>query len=655
MQFILIENPAKSQNAPVTTCANISAPGPGAISVPVTVTGFSDIGAISLSLDYDHTVVQFLSATPNPLFPTMAFGEADLGNGTYRIIIGWFGPGKFLTDGSTLFTINFSYNAGSTVLAWYDDGSSCEYADGDYNVLNDIPTVDYYINGIVCGMIMAPDTIIGPDTLCQGTQGATYSILPLENATGYIWTVPEGALIINGQGTNLIIVDYSLQAVSGNITVSGSNACGNGPATQLPVTVNALPVANAGNDFTINYGTSTMLEAAPGGSGSFSYHWSPEELLLDPDMQNPQTVIMTSTTIFQLIVTSLDSQCQASDEVTLSITGGPLNVNPLALPAFICQGGSSQLFANAGGGSENYTYLWTSNPPGNPPWSSDLPNPVVSPEIQTLYLVQVNDGFTTVSGSTEIEVNMLPTATISGGDSLCGPDAITILPVNLTGTPPWNFIYNISFPFGNTSVYVYNQQTTPYNIIANETGNYTVTYVEDNQCNGPTYGSARVDIFPIPATPEITIEGLLLTSSLCCGNQWYLNNNPITGATGHTYIVTESGAYSDIVTLNGCSSDTSEILDVIVSIPEVQDDAVMIFPNPASDWVIIRTIAKESGKIRIRLLSIDGRLVREEQFFSNANGDHILDLNHLKEGLYLMQLQTRHKNRVIKLQINPNN
>ena len=62
----------------------------------------------------------------------------------------------------------------------------------------------------------------------------------------YAWTVPTGATIISGSTTSSITVNYSVTAVSGNITVNGINSCGNGTTSAAyTVTVNPLP-ANAG-------------------------------------------------------------------------------------------------------------------------------------------------------------------------------------------------------------------------------------------------------------------------------------------------------------------------------------------------------------------------------------------------------------------------
>ena len=54
--------------------------------------------------------------------------------------------------------------------------------------------------------------------------------------------------------------------------------------------------------------------------------------------------------------------------------------SPTALPDVICAGDTATLFANASGGSGNYTYSWTCFPPGDTIWSSNIENPVVFPE-----------------------------------------------------------------------------------------------------------------------------------------------------------------------------------------------------------------------------------------------------------------------------------
>ena len=155
---------------PITTAATIGGALPGSITVPITVTNFNNIGAISLSLDYDYSVLHFIQGTPNPQLPSFTIIDNDLGTGYHRLIMGWFGSGISLPNGSAIMTISFTYISGITTLAWFDNGSSCEYGDANYNVLNDIPQSTYYIDGYVCGGIGNPGTITGSNVVCQGRQ-----------------------------------------------------------------------------------------------------------------------------------------------------------------------------------------------------------------------------------------------------------------------------------------------------------------------------------------------------------------------------------------------------------------------------------------------------------------------------------------------------
>ena len=638
---------SEAQNAPVTTIANVGNALPGQVVVPITVSGFISIGACSLSFDYPYAGLHFVQGAPNPLLAGFAIGDQDMGNGKHRITMGWFGSGVSLANGSVIMTVIFNYITGINALEFNDNGPSCEYADANYNVLNDVPQSTYYLNGTVCGGPASPGTITGNTAVCQGQTGVGYSVYPVMNATSYNWTVPSGATIMSGNNTNAISVDFSPSAASGIITVTGSNVCGSGPSSQLPINVTPLPIANAGSDITIAYGTSTILNAASGGSGSFNYHWSPETLLVNPDLQNPQTLNLTASTVFTLLVTNLNSLCQNSDDVIVAISGGPLNANPVAIPNTICYGETAQLFANAGGGSGAYTYIWSCNPPGSPPWSSSLANPAVSPDTSTIYHLNLSDGFNTATGNTSVMVYPLPMATISGGDTLCGEGNSTILTVNLTGTPPWSFYYSN----GITTWLITGQYTTPFSIVATDPGVYTILAVSDEHCTGTTSGSAVVGVFPTPPTPVISVNGTELFSTGCCGNHWYKNGTIIAGATGQIYVPLTTAYYSNIITLDGCSSDTSNtIYYIMTGIREHNHHNFSVEPNPAKNFITVKSQAGTSSVEEIRIYSISGK--QEATYLINTadnENDMIINIQHLSPGLYFLSIGTKSEKTVMKL------
>jgi hypothetical protein len=118
-------------------------------------------------------------------------------------------------------------------------------------------------------------TISGSITVCKGQSSVVYTVPTIADATTYVWTLPEGS---TGESTtNSITVDYGLFAISGNITVKGHNDCGDGAGTTLAITVNTVPVANAGPAQSINELTVATLDGS--GSSDFdgnalTYKWS---------------------------------------------------------------------------------------------------------------------------------------------------------------------------------------------------------------------------------------------------------------------------------------------------------------------------------------------------------------------------------------------
>ena len=84
--------------------------------------------------------------------------------------------------------------------------------------------------------------VTGSVSVCQGQQNVSYSTPAIPGANAYAWTVPSGAAITSGAGTNSVAVSFDSTAISGNITVRGqSTDCGDGIPSSLAITVNPLP------------------------------------------------------------------------------------------------------------------------------------------------------------------------------------------------------------------------------------------------------------------------------------------------------------------------------------------------------------------------------------------------------------------------------
>jgi PKD repeat protein len=160
--LFLVSLTARSQNAPVTTAGIVTSHLP-TVTVPITVTNFIDISSISLTMDFNLSIVNVLSLVPNAALTDFT---ADWTSNPGRLVMSWYGePGVTLDDYSHLVDITFScVYSGETDLTWIDDGTSCEYAKydgGDFTVLNDSPPGDYYHNGHITYQPNGPITIAG--------------------------------------------------------------------------------------------------------------------------------------------------------------------------------------------------------------------------------------------------------------------------------------------------------------------------------------------------------------------------------------------------------------------------------------------------------------------------------------------------------------
>ncbi|MEI7727435.1 MAG: hypothetical protein WCK09_20160 [Bacteroidota bacterium] len=179
--FILVISSATfAADAPVTktACVTNAIPGTASVPIPVTVTGFTDIGKFILTMTFDTTRVRFVSAIPNPSLTGMTVTYSKIaGKKLGKLIFEWTGASQTntsLADGSTLADLTFSYVAGSGMLTWNYTGTNvCQYYSyigGVLTALNHLPQYLFYQDGAVADhgapVTHAPLlTITGPGAL----------------------------------------------------------------------------------------------------------------------------------------------------------------------------------------------------------------------------------------------------------------------------------------------------------------------------------------------------------------------------------------------------------------------------------------------------------------------------------------------------------
>jgi len=160
----LIDSPSKnyykngivfssSQYAPQTWLPSIPNAVPaGSFSVPVYVSGFTNIKSFTQSFKYDPAVMSYTGFSQDPLLSgavNVTDNAADA-NGKKKIVMTWTGSSpQSVPDGDPLVKINFNYISGASSLTWDTNPDSCRYNDVNGNAYYDLPKSTYYRNGMV--------------------------------------------------------------------------------------------------------------------------------------------------------------------------------------------------------------------------------------------------------------------------------------------------------------------------------------------------------------------------------------------------------------------------------------------------------------------------------------------------------------------------
>lgn len=134
---------------------------------------------------------------------------------------------------------------------------------------------------------------------------------------------------------------------------------------------------------------------------------------------------------------------------------------------------------------------------------------------------------------------------------------------------------------------------------------------------------------------ELTIDDPLITttSTIMPTYEWSFNGTLIEG-NGPELIPTENGTYMVTVTnTEGCSINASQFVQN-VSLQEQIEEQISIYPNPATNVLIIKS--ENNILSTIKLFSIEGKLLRNY----NVNKPQLtIEKNELSKGLYLIELE----------------
>jgi len=354
----------------------------------------------------------------------------------------------------------------------------------------------------------APETIcIGASsqlitTAFGGTGSYTYSWV--SNPPGFSSDIPSPVVIPVVTTTYTVTINDGFNSTSSEVTV----------------TVNSLPVAHAGIDQTVPYGTSTTVNAVvSGGSGSYDYYWEPSELLITPTLQTTATYNLYETTLFTVQGVDKITACASLyDTVIVFLDGGPLGVTMSLQNDTICMGESTTITALGFGGNEgSYTYTWYFDGSVIKVETSDISTLEITPVIpgSLLYTVEISDGFNIFSSSKTVTVAPSPAFLLIGSPvvTACPLDTVLLKPdISYPGatyywsngsTEPFLNLSTtgIGFTVKNLHLNITNQEGCQYTDSITVIFDFAACFGIDEYENFP-----KVKVYPNPTSGFINIE-----------------------------------------------------------------------------------------------------------------------------------------------------
>lgn len=459
--------------------------------------------------------------------------------------------------------------------------------------------------GVTLSIVALPNaTISGSAAICSGNSATvSFSGTPNSILTYVVDGGTSQTIALNGSGTASI----TTPVLTSNSTYTLVSAASPSPGscirtinTSVTITVNNSATASitasagtvcAGSSATINFiGTPNATVTYKVNTGAN------QTVLLNASGTASITGTITATTTYELIQVSLGGLCtQALNQIltisAVAIPTGAISANPLvicsnqtstisfsgtpnAILTYTINGGANQTVAlNASGSASVVTAAGL---------TSDVTYQLISATSSAL-----NTCSSALTGTVNIQVNTLPTASISSNSPVCAGSAAT---VTFTGTPNAIVTYSVNSGTnltaalngsGNASVATSAiTSATAYTLIS-------VTSAGANSCTRPL--SQSITISPI-ALPTASISA---NPATVCSNQTStvsINGTPnstvtysINGGASQSAVLNASGIAS--ITVNPMTANTTyQLLNITLpgsGCSQSLSGAVTISMNPA--------------------------------------------------------------------------
>ena len=578
--------------------------------------------------------------------------------------------------------INTQISGGvSTYTYLWNDGTSLDsitnVCSGNYNVIvtdaNGCTISDSSIVTQPTEIIINTDSIFDANVY-NGNDGEIYI-----TASGgmlnysYSWTGPNGFNSINEDITGIYSGSYII-TVTDSTNCSSTDSIYVDQPSSLTITLDTII-----NLICFEECNGQIMITADGGDSVYTYLWT-----------GPNGFTSTDE--------DLDSLCAGTYELTLSDSSNSVSASftitqPSQLQIItnadtaLCYGGLAQATAYSYGGQYPYTTTW------------DVGSSSISTNLNAgIHYVNVIDanGCSATDSILIIQNDSMSTITMPTDISCFGlTDGSVQIDIQSGGLSPFEYSDDNGQTFQNSNIFIGLSSGNSTYIVRDANGctiSASATITEPNElivnlnstsvsCYGENDGTATTTISggtlpysedwggldpnnlyaglvnvivqdsnnclatnsviitePNPVVVIISANGMALeATSGFVSYQWIDENGAnILGATSQSFTPTSEGEYSvEVMDQNGCIGISNSVSYIIESI-EDHNRILSVYPNPATDWIIIET--KENINNDLNIINIFGELVYTISSDKLSDNHEKINMSELSKGMYIIQL-----------------
>jgi PKD repeat protein len=504
----------------------------------------------------------------------------------------------YSVDGVNFFATNTFTGLAPNTYTVYVDNGACVTTDGPH-VIGEPTAVTHTATVTDAGCTNNGEIVV---VATGGTGSYQYSI--------------DGGTNYQTSGTFSGLAPQAYQVIA-----MDSDGCLSIVSTETVGSLPALVATAAGADESCSSADGSISISATGGDGNYQY-----SINGGSSYQSSGTFLGLSANSYNIVVID-NSGCSDAQTVTINNVGGvtvSTNGNQT-----ICDGNTATLI---GSGATNYNWFDGTTPIGT---GTSLP---VSPSVSTIYTLVGDDGTCYDTTTVTVNVNSVPTTTVTADTSICAGDDIVL---TAGGGTTYFWTHN-----GATTASVTETPTsaTTYSVVA-----YNGT------CQGST-ASVNVTVNPAAVanagsdvtTAYIGSGGTVNfnnTGSTGVSYSWDFGDSNSSSSASPSHNYTTPGTYTVVLTATlGSCTDTDTLTITVLSGVGVEESefaaGISVYPNPSNGIVNISFDLDQSRNIELNVMDALGKLVDLKNFNSVYNNTIELDLSSNAKGIYFIKIKS---------------